>query len=98
MADDQFTEYMKALQGRQISSDFKIRIATKRTKHSKRLADRVIENAELADKLVEVIKQLTRVPETADQVDRLIDITKQLLENNAKLKEQMGEAVQDIPD
>jgi tRNA C32,U32 (ribose-2'-O)-methylase TrmJ len=99
MADDKrytLEEALKVVNDANANLSFKV--ANKRSKHSSRLADRVLENANVAESLVEVIKELTKVPDTADQVDKLIDITKQLLENNAKLKEQMGEAVQDISD
>lgn len=75
----------------------KLRIATKRTKHSERFAERIQKNADIADSLIEVIKELNRKQDTVDQVDRLIDIARDLLENNAKLREQVGEAIEDIP-
>jgi len=43
------------------------------------------------------MKSLTRKPDTVEDVDKLLDITKSLLDNNAKLREQVGEALQDIP-
>lgn len=74
----------------------KVRIVTKRTKHSERLAERIQKNAEIADQLIEVTKELNRKQNTEVQVDRLIDIVKAILDNNAKLREQVGEALQDI--
>jgi len=75
----------------------KLRIVTKRTKHSERLAERIQKNAEIADQLIDVIKALIRIPGTATQVDKLLDIVEALLDNNAKLREQVGEVIQDIP-
>jgi|SRR3989344_6862623 len=75
----------------------KVRVVTKRTKHSERFAERIQKNAEIADKLIEIIKELNRKPDTEPQVDKLIDVVKDILENNAKLREQVGEALQDIP-
>jgi len=73
------------------------KIAAKRSKHSARFADRIQKNAESVDKLISVIKELTHQPDTADQVEQLIDVAKDLLDNNAKLREQVEEALQDIP-
>lgn len=74
-----------------------IRIATKRSKHSAKLAERIQTNAEIAEQLIATIKALVRIPGTANQVDKLIDTVEQLINNNAKLREQVGEALQDIP-
>lgn len=74
-----------------------VRIVTKRTKHSERLAERIQKNAEIADKLIDVIKTLNRKSNTEAEVDELIDLVKDLLDNNAKLREQVGETLQDIP-
>ena len=77
-------------------SNFKI--AAKRSKHSARFANRIATNAEVVEQLVDVIKSLTKKPDTADEIDKLLDISKELLTNNAKLREQVEEALQDIPD
>lgn len=75
-----------------------VKFAAKRSRHSARFGDRIQKNAESVDQLISVIKELTRQPDTADQVEKLIDIAKDLLDNNAKLREQVEEALQDIPD
>jgi len=75
-----------------------VRIAAKRSKHSARLGDRIQRNAESVEQLLTVIRELTHLPDTTDQVEQLIDIAKDLLNNNAQLREQVEEALQDIPD
>ena len=75
-----------------------VKIAVKRSKHSARLGDRIQKNAESVEQLLSVIRKLTHHPDTTDEVEKLIDIAKDLLDNNAKLREQVEEALQDIPD
>lgn len=95
------TPYQIALEKRLFEATYPnlptIRIVTRRAKHSERLAERIQKNAELADQLIKTIKELNRKQGTETQVDRLIDIVKDLLENNAKFREQVGDAIQDIP-
>jgi len=88
---------LEALASIQAKYPATVKIATKRSKHSARFAERIQKNAEIADQLIVVMKSLTRKPDTVEDVDKLLDITKSLLDNNAKLREQVGEALQDIP-
>ena len=54
---------------------------------------------ETADCVFATISEaLVKLPDTADQVEKLIDAVQELLDNNAKLREQVGEALEDIPD
>lgn len=93
-----FNSFMAALSGKAQEAYIPpIKIAIKRSRHSARFAERIQKNAELADNLLAVIKSLNRKQGTANDVDKLLDITKDLLDNNAKLREQVGEALQDIP-
>lgn len=100
MADKElYNSFVEALTGSGSSTAplATFKIAAKRSKHSARFADRIQKNAEIADELIEVIKAVVR-KQSGPEVDKLLDIVRDLLENNAKLREQVGEALQDIPD
>jgi len=95
--NSQYDMLVKALANSN-SSSIKWRVASKRSRHSERLADRIQKNAEVAEQILGEIKALVKLPDTADQVEKLIDAVQELLDNNAKLREQVGEALEDIPD
>jgi type I site-specific restriction-modification system R (restriction) subunit len=92
-----FDEFMSALQGSSTADLSKFRIATKRSRHSGRFAQRIEKNAQIAKQLVDVIKALNKRPGNEDEIDKLLDATRDMLENNAQLREQVEEALQDIP-
>jgi hypothetical protein len=96
-SDSNFENFMSALQSSSSADLSKFRIATKRSRHSARFAQRIEKNAQLAKQLVEVIKALNKRPGNEEEIDKLLDAARDLLENNAQLREQVEEALQDIP-
>jgi hypothetical protein len=80
-----------------MDGDISFKVASKRSKHAERLAERIQKNAEIADEIIGTVKSLVNTPDTDAEINRLIDTVQDLLDNNAKLRDQVGDALEDIP-
>lgn len=98
MSNDSYEGALRKLLREQYASSkhgHGIRVVTKRGRHSTKFAEVSARNTEIIDELVKIAEKLAGDGKGAE-ASKLISIIKQLLDNNYKLQQTVGDALQDI--